>query len=198
VKPEKAKEIIQTLSCKIGKVGVFVNHEVQGVKEIVQFCGLDLIQLHGDEPLEYCAQFPMPSVIKAVSCRTEEEVLELRSYPVAAILMDACDAEHYGGTGKLSDWRLAIRLKEMHPLILAGGLNEENIRKAIETVRPQAVDVNSGVEISPGKKDPRKVMEIVRMVREIDQSIMDTARRSGEHKDGLGGIGIFHRNMRQE
>jgi phosphoribosylanthranilate isomerase len=108
--------------------------------------------------------------------------------------MDACDAEHYGGTGKLSDWRLAIRLKEMHPLILAGGLNEENIRKAIKTVRPQAVDVNSGVEISPGKKDPRKVREIIRMVREMDQSIIDTARRSGERKDGWSEISIFHRN----
>lgn len=198
VAPEKAKEIIGELRHETIRVGVFVNHDVQEVKEIVQFCGLDLIQLHGDEPPEYCAQFPASSLIKAISCRTEEEVLKSRSYAVAAILMDACDAEHYGGTGKLSDWRLASRLREMHPLILAGGLNEENIRKAIETVRPQAVDVNSGVEMSPGKKDPRKVREIIRIVREIDQSIINTARRSGEHKDGLGGMGIFYRSRRQE
>ena len=185
VEPEKAREIIQKLSCKIGKVGVFINHEVREVKEIVQFCGLDLIQLHGDEPPEYCAQFPTSSLIKAVSCRTEEEVLELRSYPVAAILMDACDAEHYGGTGKLSDWKLAIRLMEMHPLILAGGLNEENIRKAIKTVRPQAVDVNSGVEISPGKKDPNKIREIIKIVREVDTPSPLLSRSRGEARQGV-------------
>jgi len=193
VKPVKAKEIIQKLPCEIGKVGVFVNQEVEEVKEILQFCGLDLIQLHGDEPPEYCAQFPVSSLIKAVSCPTEEEVLELRSYPVAAILMDARDEEHYGGTGKIPDWKLAIRLKEMHPLILAGGLNKENIRQAVETVGPQAVDINSGAEISPGKKDPRKVKEIIRMVRETDQSIIGR-ERPVRHKDGWSEISIFHRN----
>ena len=196
VAPAKAKEIIQRLPCEISRVGVFVNRGIKEVKEIIQFCGLDMIQLHGDERAEYCAQFPMPSVIKAVSCRTEEEIPELRSFPVAAILMDARDPGHYGGTGKISDWRLAIMAKEAHPLILAGGLNKENMRKAIETVRPQAVDINSGVEISPGKKDLYKIREIVRMVRETDQSIINTARRSGEHKDGLSGVSIFHRSRR--
>jgi phosphoribosylanthranilate isomerase len=196
VVPAKAKEIIQKLPCEISKVGVFVNHEIEEVKEIAQFCGLDLIQLHGDEPPEYCAQFPMSSLIKAVSCQTEEEVRELRNYPVGAVLMDARDSGHFGGTGKISDWRLAIMVKEGHPLILAGGLNKENIRKAVETVRPQAVDINSGVEISPGKKDPRKITEIVRMVREIDQTITNSTRRSSEHKDVLSGISIFHRSRK--
>ena len=192
VEPVKAKEIIQKLPPEISKVGVFVNHEVREVKEIAQFCGLDLIQLHGDEPPEYCAQFPMSSLIKAVSYRTEQEILKLRSYPVAAILMDGRDPGRFGGTGENSDWRLAIMAKETHPLMLAGGLNKENIRKAIETVRPEAVDINSGVEISPGKKDPRKITEIVRMVREIDQTITNSTRRSSEHKDVLSGISIFH------
>ncbi len=198
VEPAKAKEIIGELHHETMSVGVFVNHEVQEVKEIAQLCGLDLIQLHGDESPQYCAQFPASSLIKAVSCRTEEEVHELRNYSVGAILMDARDPERYGGTGKNSDWRLAIRVKETHPLILAGGLNKKNIRKAIETVRPQAVDINSGVEISPGKKDPRKVREIVTIVREIDQIIINTTKRPGEHKDILSGISIFHRNKRQE
>ena len=198
VKPMKAKEIIQTLPCEISKVGVFVNHEIQKVKEIVQFCGLDLIQLHGDEPPEYCAQFPMSSLIKAVSCRTEQEILELRSFPVAAILMDARDSRQYGGTGKNSDWRLAIRLKEMHPFILAGGLNKENIRQAVQTVGPQAVDINSGVEISPGKKDPNKIREIIKIVREVNRIINGTTKGSGEHKDVLSEGSIFHRNKREE
>ena len=188
VAPAKAKEIIQRLPCEISKVGVFVNHEVQKVKEIVQFCGLDMIQLHGDERPEYCAQFSMPSVIKAVSCRTEEEVWESRKYPVAAILMDARDSRQYGGTGKIPNWRLAIMVKETHPLILAGGLNEENMREAIETVRPQAVDVNSGVEISPGKKDPNKIREIIKIVREIDVPSSQPSPSTIFH--------IFHKNKR--
>jgi phosphoribosylanthranilate isomerase len=198
VEPEKAKEIIQKLPCEISKVGVFVNHEIEEVKEIAQFCGLDLIQLHGDEPPEYCAQFPMSSLIKAVSCRTEQEILELRSFPVAAILMDARDSRQYGGTGKNSDWRLAIMVKEAHPLILAGGLNKENIRKAIEMVKPQAVDINRGVEILPGKKDPNKIREIMKIVREVNRIINGTTKGSGEHKDVLSEGSIFHRNKREE
>jgi phosphoribosylanthranilate isomerase len=196
VLPAKAKEIIQKLPCEISKVGVFVNHDIQEVKEIVEFCRLDLIQLHGDEPPEYCAQFPMSSLIKAVSCRTEEEILELKNYPVRAILIDARDPEHYGGTGKNSDWRLAMRVKETHSLILAGGLNRENIRKVIETVRPQAVDINSGVEISPGKKDPSRIREIVKIVREADAPSprRSPSREKGEEESDKTIFGIFHRN----
>jgi phosphoribosylanthranilate isomerase len=168
VVPERAKEIIQKLPREIIKVGVFVSHEIHEVKEIVKFCGLNLIQLHGDEPPEYCNQFPISSLIKAVSPRIEEDIQKLKNYPVRAILVDAWGPGHYGGTGKNSDWRLAIKIKEIHPLILAGGLNNGNIRKAIETVRPQAVDINSGVEISPGNKDPDKLREIIEIVRETD------------------------------
>jgi phosphoribosylanthranilate isomerase len=191
VVPAKAKEIIQKLPSEIIKVGVFINHEIQEVREIAQFCGLNLIQLHGDESPEYCAQFPLSSLIKAVSCQTGREIRELRNYPVGAILMDGRDPKQYGGTGKKSDWRLAIKVKETHPLILAGGLNKENIRKAIETVRPQAVDVNSGVEISPGKKDPRKITEIVRIVREIDAPPPQPSPSRGEGEGG-GDRTIFH------
>ena len=169
IAPAKAKEMIQKLSPEIIRVGVFVNQEIHAVKEIVSFCGLHLIQLHGDESPEYCGQFPMSTLIKAVSCQTEKEIQELKNYPVAAILVDAREAGHYGGTGKNSDWRLAIKVKEKHPLILAGGLNRENIREAIERVRPQAVDINSGVETSPGKKDPHKIREIMEIIRATDK-----------------------------
>jgi phosphoribosylanthranilate isomerase len=169
IAPAKVKEMIQKLPPEIIRVGVFVNQEIHAVKEIVSFCGLHLIQLHGDESPEYCGQFPMSTLIKAVSCQTEEEIQELKNYPVAAILMDARDAGHYGGTGKKSDWRLAIKIKETHPLILAGGLNKENIREAIERVNPQAVDINSGVETLPGKKDPHKIREIMEIIRATDK-----------------------------
>jgi phosphoribosylanthranilate isomerase len=138
----------------------------------------------------------MSSVIKAVFCQTEEEIRALRNYPVAAVLMDARDAGHYGGTGKNSDWRLAIKVKETHPLILAGGLNRKNIREAIERVRPHAVDINSGVESSPGKKDPNKIREIMEIVRETTPMISGTMGNSSEHQDVFGGINIFHGNKR--
>jgi phosphoribosylanthranilate isomerase len=171
VAPAKAKEIIQELPYEIVKVGVFVNQEIHKVKEIAKFCSLNLIQLHGDESPEYCAQFPKSSLIKAVSCRLEEDIRKLRNYSVRAILVDGREQGNYGGTGQNSDWRLAIKVKEMHSLILAGGLNKENIRKAIETVRPQAVDINSGVEISPGKKDPEKIKEIIAILHETNRAI---------------------------
>jgi phosphoribosylanthranilate isomerase len=171
VAPERAKEIIEKLPYDIIRVGVFVNHEIQEVKEIAKFCGLNLIQLHGDESPEYCAQFPISFLIKAVSPRIKEDIRKLRNYPVRAILVDGREQGNYGGTGKNSDWKLAIKIKETHPLILAGGLNKENIREAIEMVRPQAVDINSGVEISPGKKDPDKIREVIELVRKIDRNI---------------------------
>jgi phosphoribosylanthranilate isomerase len=185
VEPEKAKEIIGEVRPEIIRVGVFVNHEVQEVKEIAQFCGLDLIQLHGDESREYCAQFPASSLIKAVSCQTEEEVRELRNFSVRAILMDGRNPGHYGGTGKISDWRLAIVVKEIYPLILAGGLNKKNIRKAIETVKPQAVDINSGVEISPGKKDPNKIREIMKIARQTNAPHPNPPPRGGRVSEGV-------------
>lgn len=171
VVPERAKEIIQKLPYEIIRVGVFVNHQIQEVKEIVKFCGLNLIQLHGDESPEYCSQFPTSSLIKAVSPRGEEDIRRLKNYSVRAFLVDEREPGHYGGTGKNSDWQLALKVKETYLLILAGGLNKENIREAIEIVRPQAVDINSGVEISPGKKDPRKIREIIEIMRDTDHII---------------------------
>ena len=176
VRPEKAKEIIQKLPWEMTRVGVFVNQEIEEVKEVAKFCDLTLIQLHGDESPRYCSQFPISSLIKAVSPRTEADILESRKYPVGAILVDAYEPGCYGGTGKISDWELATKIKKTHPLILSGGLNEENIREAIEAVRPHAVDINSGVEISPGKKDPAKIRRIMEIVCEIGQKGQNTER----------------------
>jgi len=171
VVPEMAKEIIKKLPSGIIRVGVFVNQEIEEVKEITRLCGLNLIQFHGDETPEYCDHFKTSSLIKAVSLRAEEDIQKFKNYSVRAILVDAYNPGYYGGTGKNSDWRLAKKVKKTHPLILAGGLNRESIRKAIETVRPQAVDINSGVEISPGKKDPGKIKEIISIVHETDRAV---------------------------
>ncbi len=168
VRPECAREIIEKIPDGIAKVGVFVNNDVLGIKETVEFCGLDLVQLHGDESPEYCRQFPSNLLIKAISPRDEGDLRRAKSYPVRALLVDAYDPLRYGGTGKRSDWRLAVRVKETHPLIIAGGLNPDTICEAIEAVRPHAVDINSGVESSPGRKDPQKVRTIIEIVQRIE------------------------------
>jgi len=168
IAPEKAKEILQKIPGSIGRVGVFVNQEIQAVKEIVSFCGVRLIQLHGDESVQYCARFQRSTLIKTISHCAEEEIQKLENYPVKAILVDAHESDRYGGTGKNSDWTLALKVKKKHPLILAGGLNKENIKKAIETVGPHAVDINSGVETMPGEKDPYKIREIMEIIRATD------------------------------
>jgi phosphoribosylanthranilate isomerase len=169
VTPEAAKHIIENLPRGIIKVGVFVNHDIQAVKDIFEYCGLDLIQLHGDESPEYCKQFPDSLLIKAYSPRSEEDLIIVNKYPVKAILIDSRDSGRYGGTGKTSDWNLAAKLKEMHALILSGGLNIDNILEAMKTVLPHAVDVNSGIEVSPGKKDPDKMKTIIEMVHAIER-----------------------------
>ncbi|HVO65517.1 MAG TPA: phosphoribosylanthranilate isomerase [Syntrophales bacterium] len=167
ITPETAKHIIENISNTVVKVGVFVNHEITAVRDIYEFCGLDLIQLHGDESPEYCRQFPETIIIKAFSPSMDDDVSILKSYPVKAILIDAREPGLYGGTGKKSNWEMASKLKEMHPLILSGGLNPDNILEAIDTVSPNAVDVCSGVEVSPGDKDSEKMKSIVVKVHAV-------------------------------
>ena len=134
---EKAKEIIAALPAGIATVGVFVNREAEEVAQTVEDCGLDLIQLHGDESPEYCRRFPPERVIKAVFLRCVEELIALDAYDVLAFLADFREAGRYGGTGKRADWALAARLGKTHPLILAGGLCIENIGEALAAVAPR-------------------------------------------------------------
>ena len=165
VSPETAMRVIRHLPDDISRVGVFVNHDSHAVREIYDFCGLDLIQLHGDESPAYCSELPQSILIKAISPASEEDLGIVKQYGVKAIIIDARESGLYGGTGKRCNWELAAKLKEMHPLVLSGGLNTSNILQAIRTVSPDAVDVNSGVELSPGKKDPKKVQSIIEIVR---------------------------------
>jgi len=178
IEPRTSRDIIKELPRHISRVGVFVNHNPSEVKDIFSLCGLSMIQLHGDESPEYCFQFPASTLIKAVSPKSESSLDTLERYPVKAILVDSRIHGKYGGTGKECDWNLAIRVKTVHPLILAGGLTDANIRKAIKVVLPHAVDLNSGVEHSTGKKDPLKVKNIIQMIREIDKYPLKDADKS--------------------
>ncbi|MDP3098277.1 MAG: phosphoribosylanthranilate isomerase, partial [Syntrophales bacterium] len=165
ITPERAREIIAALPVGIATVGVFVNREAEEVAQAVEDCGLDLIQLHGDESPEYCRRFPPERIIKAVFPRTPEDLRTLDDYDVRAFLADFREAGRYGGTGKRADWGLAARLGKTHPLILAGGLGIENIGEALAAVAPDAVDINSGCERAPGIKDHNRMRWIVGMIR---------------------------------
>jgi phosphoribosylanthranilate isomerase len=163
--PERARAIIARLPERIATVGVFVNRTREVVEQTVEACGLDMIQLHGDESPAYCRHFPPERVIKAVSPETPEELRALDAYRVRALLIDARDTGRYGGTGKRCDWNLAAKIRERRPLILAGGLDANNIEAALAAVVPQAVDINSGCELAPGIKDHARMRLIIGTIR---------------------------------
>lgn len=160
--PEKARGIIRDIPPFVKSVGVFVNETPKVIEEITEQCGLDIIQLHGDESPETCAEF-MPRAIKALRIRGDSIPEQIEKYRgnVKAILLDTYSKRAAGGTGKTFNWDLAIRIKAFGiPVILAGGLGPLNIEEAISKVRPYAVDVNSGIEESPGKKNYRLMKEL--------------------------------------
>jgi Phosphoribosylanthranilate isomerase len=168
IKPADARKIVGAMPAELVKVGVFVNESVTEVKRIVEYCGFDMIQLHGDESPAYCRDFPASQVIKAVELKNDDDFNHASSYDVAAILIDSRHAGLYGGTGKKANWELACRIKNKKPLILSGGLNEGNIAEAIKAVTPNALDINSGVELRPGKKDHAKIARIFDIIRHAD------------------------------
>jgi phosphoribosylanthranilate isomerase len=168
ITPEDARKIISALPDEVVKVGVFVNEKTEEIKRVMEYCTLDMIQLHGDESPELCRQFSSSIVIKAVDLKNDDDLKNACCYDVAAILADSRHAGLYGGTGKKADWELAFALQKKMPLILSGGLNEGNIAEAMQTVAPAALDLNSGVEVSPGKKDHAKLARIFDIVRAAD------------------------------
>jgi len=175
ISPEQARQIINILPQSLVKIGVFVNESAAEVKRIVEYCGLDFVQLHGDESPEYCSQFPAAQIIKAVELKNENDLSHALGYDVAAILVDSRHAGLYGGTGKKANWELAQCIKNKKLLILSGGLNGENIKEAIEKIAPHALDINSGVEKSPGKKDHIKLARLFDVVRKVNSEMDDTA-----------------------
>jgi phosphoribosylanthranilate isomerase len=156
IAPQKVRKIIRAIPPFVKTVGVFVNEAPATIRGVKQHCGLDLVQLHGDESPAFCDEL-MPYTIKSVRIKDESFLQTSRAYhgKVRALLLDTYSKEKVGGTGKTFDWNLAIKVKKMGlPIILSGGLGPSNIDLAIHTVRPYAVDVNSGIEKYPGKKNP--------------------------------------------
>jgi phosphoribosylanthranilate isomerase len=163
VRTETVREITQGISESIQKVGVFVDAPQEIVKKAVEVAGLTTVQLHGDETPEYCEKLaqklPKTKLIKAIRPKTAQDLQNIsRFFPVTqAILIDTYSPTAHGGTGKVSDWTLAVQAKAFGPVILAGGLNAENVQAAIEAVAPDAIDVSSGLEDLPGIKSEAKM-----------------------------------------
>jgi phosphoribosylanthranilate isomerase len=169
VTPQKARDIISAIPPFAKTVGIFVNQDPIEINKIVRYCGLDLVQLHGDESPDFCNEL-MPYTIKALRIKNETSLRTAQAYrgKVRALLLDTYSKDKAGGTGEAFDWQLAIKIKKLGiPIILAGGLGPSNIDGAISTVRPYAVDVNSGVEKRPGKKSHALIKDLMEKVKRI-------------------------------
>jgi phosphoribosylanthranilate isomerase len=166
VTPSAAAEIVRALPPFVVKVGVVVNAASDVVNRCVSECGLNMLQFHGDEDPDFCRQFGLMSM-KAFRIRDGSSLQALPQYRTDAWLLDAFTPGKLGGTGETFNWDLAVQAREMgRPIFLAGGLTPENIAAAIKKVRPYGVDVSSGVEAAPGKKDRNKVVEFIRAAKQ--------------------------------
>lgn len=156
-----AADIIRELPPFVAKVGVFVNPTEEEVRRAIAECGLDTLQFHGEEPPAFCRLFGM-KVIKAFRIRDAESLLQTQAYSDEAWLLDSYVAGQLGGTGARFNWDLARDAGKRHrAVLLAGGLTPENAAEAVRQVRPFALDVSSGVESAPGKKDAAKVRAFI-------------------------------------
>lgn len=161
---EKAETIIRKLPPFVVPVGVFVNNPLRSINLAVERCGIQVVQLHGDETPNFCSGIHH-KVVKAFRVRDIRSLENIRSYPVSGFLLDAYVPGAYGGTGLTFNWETARVAKQYGPIILAGGLNAGNARKAVETVEPYGIDVSSGVEAAPGRKDHAKVTEFIKQAK---------------------------------
>jgi len=162
---ESAAAICPALPSSVERVGVFVNETEAEILRTVAACGLTAIQFHGDEPPSFCRRFSVKK-IKAIRVRDAESLRAAAEYDVDALLLDTYTDSERGGTGKTFDWSLAAQAKSLgRPIILSGGLTADNVREAIRVGQPDAVDVASGVEREPGRKDADKLRRFIEACR---------------------------------
>ena len=166
IDPGKARAIIARLPAFITSVGVFVDESEDLIRRIIREGGVQVLQFHGSESPILCTRF-REKVVKAIRIKDEESIREMQMYDVDTFLLDTMVEGIRGGTGKTFNWKYAEMAKEHGRIILSGGLNASNVGEAIRRVRPYGVDVSSGVEISPGKKDHNKIMEFVREAKKL-------------------------------
>lgn len=169
IRPEKARDIIRRIPPFVTTVGVFVDQDLNAIRKIMEFCRLGIVQLHGDESPAFCRKLA-PRAVKAFRLKDASSLKPVASYrgKVRAFLLDTFQEGIAGGTGATFDWGLAREAMGLGmPVILSGGLGPSNIEQAVAMVRPYAVDVNSSIESSPGKKDPALTRALMEQIRKI-------------------------------
>jgi len=168
VEPRIVRDIANELPATVSKVGVFVNEESDKVLKIAEDCSLEMLQFHGDESPDYCAGFKNShKVIKAFRIKDSDSLKEINGYNADFYMLDTYSAKEKGGTGEKFDWKIIENFEFLRPVILSGGLTPENVREAIERFAPYGVDVSSGVETAPGKKDLLLMKRFVENVRKV-------------------------------
>ena len=165
IEPVQAAKIIAALPPYISRVGVFADEDADSIIRIAREVQLDSLQLHGSETPEFCEALPYP-VVKSLGLRPDFDYAVLDQYKVAGFLLDSWNKGLQGGSGVAGDWGLARRITDRcRGVILAGGLGPSNLAQALEAVQPYGVDLNSGIEIMPGVKNPHKIRDAVRIIR---------------------------------
>ena len=168
IEPEAVAAIVAQMPPFMATVGVFIDRTPEEIDRITSVSGLNLAQLHGSEPPRDCGRLRVPFV-KAIRVQGEQDLEVLHAYPQArAFLLDTYVADRPGGTGRTFPWEIAAKAVRQARVILSGGLTLDNVALAVTQVRPYAVDVCSGVEASPGRKDHQKVREFIEQARKAD------------------------------
>ncbi len=166
IKPENAAEITRQLPEHISKIGVFVDAKRKYVHDVIATAKLSAVQLHGNEGPDDLIDYEV-SAIKVFHVTKDFDVEVMRNYVVDAFLLDTYQKGVYGGTGQTFDWHVAVKAKEYGRIIVSGGLTPDNIEAAVRFVQPYGVDVSSGIEVRPGKKDPNKVRAFIARAKSI-------------------------------
>ena len=173
ISPFMASKVIRKLTPFVAPIGIFVNWDASPVTTLAKALGLSAAQLHGDEPPQLITEIAKKvPVIKALHVAKGSALPPFAKYRAAtAFLLDAPHSGQYGGTGQTADWGVAHTAAKSHRILLAGGLTPENVAEAILAVRPYAVDVTSGVESKPGRKDPAKLNAFFEAVARANQQL---------------------------
>lgn len=169
VEPKTVRDIVNELPPYIGKVGVFVDEQPEKVLEIAEDSDIDILQFHGSEPPDYCSKFKDDyKVIKAFRLKDKLDLKNINDYDVDFYLLDTYSPVSAGGTGKGFNWKILEDYEFLKPTIISGGLDPQNVSKLIRDFSPYGVDVSTGVESSPGKKDLELMKKFVENVRKVD------------------------------
>jgi len=166
---EQAKSIIKKVGTPEIFVPVFVNAELPDMIQTLESLGVRWVQLHGEEPVHVAHELQDRGfeVIKAVRVQSKSDIEKYLEYPADYLMFDAYSPDEHGGTGKTFDWNLLNRSQIHHAFFLSGGLNKDNVKEAVSVLKPHGIDISSGLESSPGVKDPEKIREFFEVLKGI-------------------------------